>query len=450
MKFEKAYDEQRFEYLLQFYTKEQIEKYVHVPYKLPTSKLLELWRNTQPIDVPISQLYKTKHKYVVDSPDGWVPVTDCVRKSKNYIFEIKTENGFRVKASDDHLFQKKNEQWISCAELQIGDILITKDGLSPVISKTRCDPAKVFDLSVDHENHRYYTGGISSHNTGKSLFLQNLALNWVMRGLNVVYITLELSEELIGLRFDAMITGLPTRQILSNVDDAALRLQMAIKSNSGAKWGEFRIKAMPQAGTTANDIRSYLKEYEVQTGIRPDALIVDYLDLLHPNNSSINASDLFITNKFTSEELRAVAVEWNILAVTASQLNRQGVQEQDFDASHIAGGISKINTADNVMAIFTSNAMRENGEYQIQFLKTRSSSGVGSKVILNFDIMNLRITDSDKTLSNAQVAGVSKIQQQLSMKTTTSKIAGPPPTGDDRSKQTRDKIRNLASSINNI
>jgi hypothetical protein len=69
------------------------------------------------------------------------------------------------------------------------------------------------------------------------------------------------------------------------------------------------------------------------------------------------------------------------------------VEEIEFDHSHISGGISKINTADNVFGIFTSRAMRERGRYQIQAMKTRSSSGVGQKVDLEFDIESLRIRD---------------------------------------------------------
>jgi hypothetical protein len=94
-----------------------------------------------------------------------------------------------------------------------------------------------------------------------------------------------------------------------------------------------------------------------------------------------------------SEELRNLAKEFNILMVTASQLNRSAVEEIEFDHSHISGGISKINTADNVFGIFTSRAMRERGRYQIQLMKTRSSSGVGTKVDLDFDLECLRITD---------------------------------------------------------
>jgi hypothetical protein len=69
------------------------------------------------------------------------------------------------------------------------------------------------------------------------------------------------------------------------------------------------------------------------------------------------------------------------------------VEEIEFDHSHISGGISKINTADNVFGIFTSRAMRERGKYQIQCMKSRSSTGVGMKIDLDYNIETMRITD---------------------------------------------------------
>jgi hypothetical protein len=69
------------------------------------------------------------------------------------------------------------------------------------------------------------------------------------------------------------------------------------------------------------------------------------------------------------------------------------VEEIEFDHSHISGGISKINTADNVFGIFTSRAMKERGKYQIQCMKSRSSTGVGQKIDLEYNIETMRITD---------------------------------------------------------
>jgi len=155
------------------------------------------------------------------------------------------------------------------------------------------------------------------------------------------------------------------------------------------------VRQLPQ-GSTVNDIKAYLKNYEIETQKRCDVIVVDYLDLLYPNNKKINPSDLFIKDKFVTEELRGLAVERNMVCVTASQLNRSATQEQEHDHSMISGGISKIQTADNVISIFASAAMKERGQYQIQFLKTRSSSGVGSKVYLGFDQNTLKIFDLDE------------------------------------------------------
>ena len=242
---------------------------------------------------------------------------------------------------------------------------------------------------------------------GKSLFLQNFGVNWSLAGLNVVYISLELSEQLISMRLDSMVSGHATREIMRNIEDVDLKVRM-----KGKGAGKFRVKQMP-SGINANDIRAFLREYEIQSGVKVDALLVDYLDLMMPVAAKISAENLFVKDKYVSEELRNLAVERKLLLVTASQLNRAAVEEIEFDHSHIAGGISKINTSDNVIGIFTSNAMRERGRYQLQFMKTRSSSGVGSKVDLKFNPDTLRIEDLEEGEEDASTVTTKGLVEQL-------------------------------------
>ncbi len=222
---------------------------------------------------------------------------------------------------------------------------------------------------------------------GKSLFLANLGVNWALNGMNVVYLTFELSENLVAMRLDSMMTDVPSREIFRDLDGVEMKVKLV-----GKKSGAFQIKYMP-SGKNANDIRSFIKEYEIKTGKKIDVILVDYLDLMMPLSRKVSPSDLFVKDKFVSEELRNLAMELQCIFVTASQLNRASVEEIEFDHSHIAGGLSKIQTADNVIGIFTSRAMRERGRYQIQLMKTRSSSGVGAKIDLEFDIDSLRIRD---------------------------------------------------------
>jgi len=222
---------------------------------------------------------------------------------------------------------------------------------------------------------------------GKSLFLANLGVNWALQGLNVVYLTLELSESLVSMRVDSMTTGIHTKEIFKDLDGLELKVKLI-----GKKSGAFQIKYMP-SGKNTNDIRAYLKEYEIKMDRKIDVLLVDYMDLLLPISKKISAENLFVKDKYVAEELRNLAMEKQCVFVTAAQLNRGAVEEVEFDHSHISGGLSKIQTADNVFGIFTSRAMRERGEYQIQLMKTRSSSGVGMKINLAFDVDTLRITD---------------------------------------------------------
>jgi len=229
-----------------------------------------------------------------------------------------------------------------------------------------------------------FAGGSGS---GKSLFMQNLAINWASQGLSGVYITLELSEGLTAMRIDSMLTSIPSKEIFKDLDNVEMKVRIM-----GKKAGDLRIKYLP-AQSNINHMRAYIKEVQIQTGMKVDFILVDYLDLVMPVSAKVSPNDLFVKDKYVSEELRNFAKELNVLFVTASQLNRSAVEEIEFDHSHIAGGLSKINTADNVLGIFTSRAMRERGRYQLQLMKTRSSSGVGMKIDLEFNVDSLRITD---------------------------------------------------------
>ena len=122
--------------------------------------------------------------------------------------------------------------------------------------------------------------------------------------------------------------------------------------------------------------------------------------------------------------------------------------EVEFDHSHISGGLSKINTADNVIGIFTTMTMRENGRYQIQLMKTRSSSGVGQKVDLAFDNKSLKISDlDDRSQSNSSVVAGSLLDS-LKNKSVVNTDTGEVEVGDDGDfKDKSSRLRNLLGKI---
>jgi hypothetical protein len=280
-----------------------------------------------------------------------------------------------------------------------------------------------------------------------------LAINFSQTGLNVLYVSLELSEQLVAMRLDSMMTGLPTREIFKSIDDVELKVKMAGKSQ-----GAIQIKYMP-SGKNINDLRAYIKEYQVKKGHKPDVILIDYLDLMMPISVKVSPSDLFVKDKYVSEEIRNFAMDTKCVCVTASQLNRSAVEEVEFDHSHISGGLSKIQTADNVIGIFTSRAMRERGRYQIQFMKTRSSSAVGQKIDLDFNLDSLRITDAGEEESQgsfSQPKANSSIYDGLKKTSTvvdssTGEIREPDQgvsVGKVRGKMDSSRVREMLANIN--
>lgn len=390
-------DSTAIEYLEQFYTYEELHEYTNGD----SAKINDLYGECQPIDIPIGDLkgnvVSTEHSYVVDSPDGWVPVLDCVEKSKDEMYSVEFDHGLVIKASHDHLFQRVDGEWLYTRDIKQGEHIIAKNREGYVTNITRYDdPTLVYDLSVDHHNHRYYTEDICSHNTGKSLLLQNIAINYYQEGKNVIYITLELHPELCARRMDAMNLNIDTSELYNRLD------LYSDKIKKQKDTGKLTLKYMP-SGTKTSEIKSLIEDYMMETGVKLDAIIVDYLDLVDPNSNNVKAGDTFAKDKYVSEELRNMSQDLGIVCFTASQLNRDAVQQEELHHGHIAGGMSKINTADLVLGIISSNMHREKGIYELQILKNRNGTGTGKKVRLSIDANTMRISDDEEFLADIEI-----------------------------------------------
>jgi hypothetical protein len=141
--------------------------------------------------------------------------------------------------------------------------------------------------------------------------------------------------------------------------------------------------------------------------------VVDYLDLM-ASCQQISAENTFIRDKYIAEELRALANDYNMLMITASQLNR-GAQLleniEDLGQAHMAGGISKVNTADNLVAIIQTPQMKARGEMMYKLLKTRSSNGVGNYFMMSFNPVTLVI---ENIISDQDGGTTDKLSKSIS------------------------------------
>lgn len=228
---------------------------------------------------------------------------------------------------------------------------------------------------------------------GKSITLANLAVNFLSQKLNVLYVTLELSEELVAQRFDTMFTGVPTIKWQKESQEIASMLHIV-----APHMGKLVIKHMP-SGTTASMIRGYLKEFELKYNYVPDLLIVDYLDIMG-TEEYVSADNVFEKDKRATERFRDILFEYNMFGATASQQNRAALDAEILHQGHIAGGLSKVNTVDIHVSILLNSSMKAQGQIGFFFLKTRNSDGVGKTVYLYWDNTQLRIMNpkEDETI----------------------------------------------------
>ena len=226
---------------------------------------------------------------------------------------------------------------------------------------------------------------------GKSITLSNIGFNALQQGYNVLYVSLELSEDIIAQRFDTMYTGISRKNWKSHTNEIITGLQIA---QDDPNIGVLDIIQMT-SGTNANDIRAYLNNYYSYYGTMPDVLILDYLDKMSPNQK-MNISDVWNKDKLCSEQLRDIGVDHNMAVLTASQLNREAVKASSHDHTHIAGGISKINECDIYWSILLDDIKRAEGICEFLFQKTRNSDGVGKRIVLKWDYKYLRILNPDE------------------------------------------------------
>lgn len=148
----------------------------------------------------------------------------------------------------------------------------------------------------------------------------------------------------------------------------------------------------------------------------PQTNITQATKLQYGDNDNMNLTQDEIVEiiELGEEDTIDIETDGNHLFMANDILTHNSSHEEiEYDHSHISGGISKINTADNVIGIFVTPSMKEAGRYQIQFMKTRSSSGVGQKVDLKFSTKSLRISDLEEHEKSAIEKGSANIMDKL-------------------------------------
>ena len=359
-----------------------------------------MWIEKETSIAEIKTLLDNGYEVEVDSPDGYVPVNFFINKGIYEEYKLYLLDNTKVKCNESHLFET-TDGWISAKEIEQSNSyyeFITSDGIRiGKIIKTG-NQIPIVDINVNHPNHRYYTNGVSSHNTGvgKSLTLCHIAASTLLQGKNVLYITLEMSEEKIAERIDANLLNVDIKDFASLPKTI---FDTKINSLSKKTQGTLIIKEYPTASAHSGHFNSLLNELYLKKSFKPDLLVIDYMNICsssrYKGNMSVNSYSYV---KSIAEELRGLAVEHNVPLITATQVNRSGINNSDIDLTDTSESIGGPMTADLLLALISTEELEELGQIMIKQLKNRySDPTVHKRFVVGIDRAKMRLYDCEQS-----------------------------------------------------
>ena len=231
---------------------------------------------------------------------------------------------------------------------------------------------------------------------GKSLFMCHVASSVLLQGRNVLYITLEMAEERIAERIDANLLNVPIQQL---VDLPRQMFENKVTNLSKKTQGTLIIKEYPTASAHSGHFKALLNELALKKSFRPDIIFIDYLNICsssrYKSNLSVNSYSYI---KAIAEELRGLAVEFNVPIVSATQTTRSGFGSSDVELTDTSESFGLPATADLMFALISTEELEQLGQIMVKQLKNRyNDPTIYKRFIVGIDRAKMRLYDCEQT-----------------------------------------------------
>lgn len=240
---------------------------------------------------------------------------------------------------------------------------------------------------LDHKTLTCYIGGT---NVGKSIVLCNDAANYVRNGKNVLFISCEMAKEKVTRRISANMFDMNLEDYDTMVSDQAKvkRKLTKFRKESFFEPGKLRIKELPTGQGTVLDVERFIKEIQDTYKYKVDVVIIDYINIMC-NYRLPNSENTYLKIKTLAEDLRGLAVKYDVLMITASQIGRGALDSSDINLTDVSESMGLLHTCDNVIGIIQTEEMRIGEKipdkqetqpyYWFKILKIREGEGKGHK-----------------------------------------------------------------------
>jgi replicative DNA helicase len=231
---------------------------------------------------------------------------------------------------------------------------------------------------------------------GKSLFMCHVASSVLLQGRNVLYITLEMAEEKIAERIDANLLNVNIKDI---VDLPKSVFETKVNNIAKKTQGSLIIKEYPTASAHSGHFKGLLNELALKKSFRPDIIFIDYLNICassrYKGNSNINSYSYI---KAIAEELRGLAVEFNVPIVSATQTTRSGYGNSDVELTDTSESFGLPATADLMFALISTEELEELGQILVKQLKNRyNDPTMYKRFVIGIDRAKMRLYDVEQS-----------------------------------------------------
>jgi len=241
---------------------------------------------------------------------------------------------------------------------------------------------------------------------GKSLTLQNIAVNAVNAGYNVAYISLELSEKKCMKRIGSMRLEIPISEYTELAKDRAYmkeRIEFINKRNSDslfdARPGKLFVKEYPSGSATISDIEMYVKQVREEAGVDIDMLIIDYIQIMGCEKG-VDRNMLYLKGEHLAVGLRAIAQRHNLACITATQIAKDKYGANDMSLNDMPESKAIADTADSVWGIILTPQMKLDSVYHWKWLKLRDCSSDYARIRFQFNKQFLKLHSDEYMASD--------------------------------------------------
>jgi len=232
---------------------------------------------------------------------------------------------------------------------------------------------------------------------GKSLFMCHVASAALVQGFNVLYITMEMAEERIAERIDANLLDVPIDQLDKISKD---RFTLMVNNIAKKTTGKLIIKEYPTGSAHAGHFRALLNELKLKRQFEPDLIFIDYLNICASSRmkgmgGAINSYSYI---KAIAEELRGLAVEFDIPIFSATQTTRSGYSNSDVGLEDTSESFGLPATADLMFALISTEELEQQGQFMVKQLKNRyNDPTIHKRFVIGVDRSKMRLFDVEET-----------------------------------------------------